>query len=75
MSILLGNNRIGELKAELRKTVLKRNRAVDSFSGDCGVELTKVFRPEVGILEARANEILDELAKLDPECPKFRYSV
>lgn len=73
MEILLGNNRVSELKGELRTTILKRNRVDDSADLDCGNSLLKVFRPEIGSLESKANAILEELSKLDPSCPKFRY--
>lgn len=74
--ITLGRSRVAELKSELRKTVLRRNFLIDSAGDiDCGMTLLKQFRPEIGLCETRANELLDELSKVDPSAPKMRYNV
>lgn len=76
MSVFLGTDRVTELKSELKSVIQRRNHIDDNASHlDCGNSLVKVFYPEIGVLEARANVILDELSKLDPACPKFRYTV
>lgn len=74
--ITLGISRIEELKHELKNTIRLRNRILDNASHlDCGGSLVKVFYPELAGLEAKANQILDELAPLDSKCPKFRYKI
>lgn len=39
---------------------------------DCGIELAKYLNPDIELKRREFNDLMDEIAKLDPNAPKER---
>lgn len=58
------------LKRKARKYYRAYHKALDSF--DCEGNLAEYIKPELKELRDKFNSTLDELAKIDSDCPAKR---
>jgi hypothetical protein len=73
MTIIVGADSledIEKLKKEARKHILRYNAIAEEYS--CGLALAEHISFAMRFHKEEFNRIMDELAKLDPETPKFR---
>lgn len=62
--------RIEKLKKDARKHYIAYMHNSDDL--DCGHHLSDFIRPDKSEHRTKFNKIMDEIAKLDPDCPKSR---
>lgn len=61
---------IARLKAEAASYKRQFDYLMDDY--DCGIHMAEHMNPQVGKYRRLFNRTMDELAKLDPACPKER---
>lgn len=70
VSHLVKSARIVRLKARARSQYLSYFYELDKM--DCGIHMAEMMNPRVAQCKAAFNQTMDELAKLDPNCPTKR---
>jgi len=63
-------NKKESLKRKARKYYISYHKIFDNYS--CGGNLAETITPELKGLRDKFNAALDELAKIDPDCPAKR---
>lgn len=64
---------IEQLKRDVRKHYEAVTDIADTYT--CGLSLAMHINPVIAKHAAEFNRIMDELAKVDPNTPAFRYEV
>lgn len=67
---MTGSRKINKLKKEAKRLYLRYNEVVDSLP--CGRDLAEYISSEALSCKIEFNRVMDELSKLDPNCPQSR---
>lgn len=63
---------ITALKDKIRPKYLAYRSAMNNYPADCGKSMVYQLRPDLEQLKNEINAMFDQLALIDPDCPKSR---